>query len=188
MKILVDLDGVVADFNSAFARLLKRINPSIILDATAPDFPDCWNWPERYGYSKEDESKAWAEVKHSGVFWRSLFPYPNGYADVEHLNILQRTHEIYFVTSRPGVTAKRESEEWLRGMGFNGPTVIICDSHSKADFVQAVKIDMVIEDKPETLLDCNNTHTVLVRRPYNKGYWGYFNDTVDSVREAVRDV
>lgn len=189
MKILCDVDGVLADFNSGFARLLKRINPGVILDTTVSTFPDCWEWPQRYGYSKEDESRAWAEVKHSGVFWKLLFPFPNGYADVEHLNILQKTHDIYFVTSRPGPTAKRETEEWLQGRGFNNPTVIICDSHSKADFVQAVGVDIVVEDRPETLLNCSlDVQKILVRRPWNVGYWNYFNATADSVREGLHDV
>lgn len=180
---------MICDFNGGLARLLKRINPGVIVDTTASSFPDCWGWPTRYGYSKDDESRAWAEVRHSGLFWKSLFPLPNGYADLEHLNFMQKQHDIYFVTSRPGATAKRETEEWLRGHGYDNPTVVICDSTLKAKFVEAVGIQMVIEDKPETLLKMPfGVRTALVKQPWNKGYWGYFNATVESVREAVQHV
>jgi len=187
MNLLIDMDGVTSDFNSSMARLLKQINPMVKVDFTADDFPSCWEWPTHYGYSAADEQQAWTEIIHGGLFWRSLFPYATGNSDLIYLNSLQKKHDIYFVTSRPGVTAKWQSEEWLRAHGVANPTVVVTPKHaSKKLIVQAVDIKLVVEDKPETLLDLPlGVVTVLMKRPYNKAYWGTFERSVNSVKEGL---
>jgi uncharacterized HAD superfamily protein len=189
MVIACDIDGVVCDFNTGFAKVLKRINPQVKLDYLDPNFPTCWQWPQFYGYSNADEQMAWAEAKNSGVFWQSLFPYPTAWKDLEFLQSRRYFHDIYFVTSRPGRSAKQETEEWLKGHGFPSPTVVISSAHLKHKFCDAVGADVMIEDKPETLLDLNHhTQTMLIKRPYNVGYWDYFNKTGESVREVLDHV
>ena len=185
--IAVDLDGVLIDFNSGFAKVLKQVAPTVKLDVFDPRFPAVWGWPAHYGYTGDDEEKAWREVIHSSLFWKALFPYATAIADLEYLNQLQSKHDIYFVTTRPGDTAKQQSEAWLRGNGVDNPTVVICGA--KAAFCTAVHADIIIDDKPENLLNQSyKVQTALFKRPYNEGYWDYFNKTVSTVREALADV
>ena len=181
--ICVDLDGVVCDFNSAYTKLLMKINPTIKVDYLAADFPTEWDWDKAIGFTYADREAAWTEIKHSGLFWRSLFPYPTAWEDLSTLYDLRKQHDIYFVTARPGLTAKQESEEWLRGHGFPGATVII--AIEKELIVNAVKADCIIDDNPKNLLYQTNTKTILFKRPYNKLYWNSFNQTVTTVREAL---
>lgn len=185
--IVCDLDGCLVDFNSGFARLLKKINPTVKLDYFDSAFPAVWGWPKHYGYSAEDESKAWNEVCNSGLFWRSLHPYATAWDDLEFLQNISRKHDVYFVTTRPGDTAKDESQQWLIGHGFKLPTVII--SSDKQAFCAAVKANIIIDDKPDNLFGQPHfTKTALFRRPYNDEYDTAFSMNVNSYREALRDV
>lgn len=189
MNIACDLDGVLISFNDGFAKVLRNINPQVVCDTFDPSFPPIWAWPQSYGYSAADESAAWNEAKFSGLFWRSLFPYASAWKDLEYLDSLRSSNDIYFVTSRPGPTAKVETEDWLAGHGYPKPTVIISNSQRKKDFCYAAEIDVLVEDKPETLLDLPLTvKSVLIQRPYNAGYWGYFNVTASTVREGLSNV
>jgi len=127
------------------------------------------------------------EVRHDGLFWRSLFPYATAYADLELLQKLEPKHDLYFCTSRPGATTKQQSEVWLRAQGMQNPTVVV--SNNKTAFCAAIRADIIIDDLPENLLAQHLTvKQVLFRRPYNRGYHGYFSATVDSIREALSDV
>lgn len=185
-NILCDVDGILADWNSSFIKLLTSIEPKNV-DPWAADFPATWNWPKNMGFTEETIEKAWTEVKHSGMFWKSLHPYATAYEDLKFLNKIRQANDIYFVTQRPGKTAKVETEKWLSGRGFETPTVVICDR--KDLFCRAANVEIMIEDNPEKLLKAPpETVTALFKRPYNEGYWGYFNKTVSSVREALKDV
>lgn len=182
-----DLDGVLVDFNTGFAKLLKKINPQVQLDFMSTEFPVCWGWPQHYGYSPEDEEKAWIEAENSGMFWQFLHPYSTAHRDLELLNSLRDKHDIYFLTTRGGNTAKQESEAWLERYGFKSPTVVI--SGKKGEFCEAVGADILVDDKPGNLItQWTALQTALVRRPYNKSFWNYFSKTVDTVREALEDV
>lgn len=186
LSIACDLDGCLVDFNTGFAKLLKKINPTVKVDIFDASFPVTWGWPKHYGYTAEDQKKAWTEVENSGLFWRSLHPYATAWDDLEFLQNQSRKHDIYFVTSRPGKTAKDESEQWLVGHGFKLPTVII--SHDKQAFCAAVKANIIIDDKPDNLFGHNDVKTALFRRPYNDDFTTAFSMNVNSFREALKDV
>jgi hypothetical protein len=188
MRLIIDLDGVLVDFNTGFAKLLHKINPQVKMDYMDSVFPACWGWPHYYGYSVEDERRAWQEVTTNGVFWGALFPYETAYKDLVLLYELQnKKNEIYFVTSRPGITAKKQTEEWLYGHGFPGATVIICESNRKAQLAAAIQADVMVEDRPETLMDLPlTTKARMICRPYNISYVNYFGGKAfKSVREAL---
>lgn len=184
--IVADIDGCLCDFGGGFAKLLKKINPTVKLDPFDAGFPSIWGWPKAYGYTAEDEQKAWTEVCNSGMFWRSLHPYATAWDDLEFLQNNSRKHDIYFVTTRPGATAKDESEQWLVGHGFKLPTVII--SHDKQAFCASVKANIIIDDKPDNLFGHNDVKTALFCRPYNKDFREAFTMNVNSYREALKDV
>ena len=189
MRIAIDLCGVVAQFNLSFAQLLQRIQ-RVDVDIFASDFPKVWSWPEHYGWSTDTINRAWAEVKASGFFWKMLFPYPSAHEDLKFLESLKPKHEIYFITSRLGGTAKPETEEWLAARGITNPTVII--SSKKGLVCKGLEADVIIDDSPDNLLDVFgasiNTKCVLFNRPYNVGYRNYFWGTCDSIREGLKNV
>jgi len=189
MRIAIDLDGCLADFNLAFAQMLNRIEHKTI-DIYADAFPVVWHWPEHYGWQAETIEKAWTEVRESGFFWKLLFPYPTAQEDLKFLNSLRKEHEIYFLTNRVGKSAKIEAEEWLASRNFPYPTVVICAK--KGLFCKALDIDVIVDDSPDNLLDAYgasiNTKCILFKRPYNQGNWDHFPGTVTSIREALCSV
>lgn len=190
MKFAIDIDGVLADFNTGFAKILNWIEPRQV-DIYAPDFPNCWNWPQAYGWSEDALARAWTEAKNCGYFWKMLQPYSTFYQDIQSIDKLRNEgHEIYFITSRVGRTAKLETEQWLGERGMGMPTVIVT-SHAteKGEICRTLNIDWMIDDSPDVLLNVSrSTKTAMIARPWNVGYNGYFNKTVNSVREALADV
>lgn len=159
------------------------IQPQTKVDIYDPSWPSDWDWPEQTGYTPDTVGRAWTEVCNSGVFWRSLFPYPTAWEDLKFLSKLRDKHDIYFVTTRPGKTAKAESEVWLEAHGFLKPTVIIAQDKQK--FCAAVDIDIIVEDKPANLFGHDETiFPILFKRTWNSKYWNTFK-SVDSIREAL---
>ena len=52
MKIMVDLDGVLCDFNFAFAHLMNGVEYKDV-DLYSENFPAVWNWFPHYGWHPE---------------------------------------------------------------------------------------------------------------------------------------
>lgn len=191
MTLGIDLDGVLVDFDIAFAKILNRIEPKSV-DVYAKDFPNCWGWFEAYGWNADTIARAWTEAKSCGYFWKMLPPYPSFYEDIRLIDKLRNQgHEIYFITTRSGATAKLESEQWLSERGMGCPTVIMApNKEDKGAICRVLGVDWMIDDSPDVLLKMPIaiTKSAMVARPWNVGYNGYFNKTVSSVREALADV
>lgn len=184
MNLAIDIDGCLADFNTGYLKLLRRIRPGIKVDEFALNFPPTWQWPEYYGYTADEEKAAWAEIEASDNFWKNLHPYPTAYGDLEHLYKLSRKHDVYFLTHRRGRDAKWQTEQWLESQGFDRPTVVL--SGKKGEFCEAAAIDVIIDDKPGNLMtQWHDLKTVLFKRPYNMNYWTYFSRAADTIREGL---
>ena len=151
-KIGVDIDGILSNFFKSYEDLFVKIAGEDKFPARWPEaLPICWEWPQHYGYTNENASAVWAHIKSSKSFWKDLEPLPGA---IERMKQLQRLavsgHQIFFVTDRPGVNPKRQTEKWLYGRGFiEYPTVILASN--KATVVHALDLDMMIDDKPETV-------------------------------------
>ena len=177
MNFGIDLDGCLADFNSAYTKLLidesgeDRFPP----DRTPNTFPPVWFYEREFGYSKEVEEKVWTKIKSDPNFWYNLSPYYNAYDAFELLNDLDTSdHSIYFITHRGGVAPKQQTESWLINHGdFECPTVIIAGD--KTPLMEPLGLDFFIDDKPETIQDICKSNTkvtngglYILDRPYNK--------------------
>lgn len=117
-----------------------------------PTQPPCWEWPNHFGYTQEQEKQVWKQVWSDSSFWQSLDEEPYGSEAVNKLDKLAFSgHDIYFITNRSGVRAKLQTERWLEARGMYNPTVLV--TGDKIPVVRALKLDAYIDDKPETLIE-----------------------------------
>lgn len=165
----VDVDGVLANFNTGFIDLVIEVTGRDLFPPRPFDIPT-WNYPEHYGYTKEELEAVWGRIERSSGFWKSLPAYEDTINAVRYIREkFAMGADIYFVTSRPGLSAKIQTEEWLRTW-YLPPTVLI--SSAKGLCSRALKFDAYIDDRWENALDVSTTGalSVLMDRPWNREY------------------
>lgn len=174
MIIGCDIDGVLADFNSGFIRRTIQVTGRDLFPERPFDIP-MWNYPEHYGYTSKEVTAVWKNIKLDTNFWATL---PAFEGTMEFLFALEQRQDegdgIYFVTARPGVEAKHQTERWLRCHGFrNNPTVLI--SSAKGKCAEALDLDAYIDDRWENVVDVaggdlmtSRTQAYLLVRPWNR--------------------
>lgn len=164
----VDVDGVLANFNDGFIKLCVEVTGRDLFPTRPFDIP-CWNYPEFYGYTHEELTTVWETIEKSPTFWKSLPAYEDTINAVRYIREMYAIgSDIYFVTSRPGKSAKVQTEEWLRTWCLP-PTVLI--SSAKGLCSRALGFDAYIDDRWENALDVSTTgaRSVLMDRPWNRG-------------------
>ncbi len=170
IRLGVDIDGVLADFNTAFIQRVIDINGKDLFPPRPFDIP-IWDYPQHYGYTQQETSDAWSSIIRDSKFWQNLPPYAD---TIESLARLSTTviagHDVYFITSRPGVLAKLQTERWLKRHGFLlTPTVLI--SSMKGKCVSALQLDKYVDDRWENVIDVATTtgaEVYLLDRPWNQ--------------------
>ena len=163
MKLGIDIDGVLAEFNTAFKKFFPRIPDDFV--------PDVWDWPKKYGATDEEIEEAWDILRDSSDFWRRLSPYPEMAEQSKVINDLSADgHEIYFITAREGWCAKFETETWLRRHGIAFPTVILSSSgYRKGDICSALDLHAMLDDSLDNVRVISNVcRTYLLDRPWNQ--------------------
>lgn len=171
MRIGFDVDGVLADFNTSFIALVKKVTGRDLFPEGY--WPDTWDYPQSLGYTEAEVSAVWDVIKKGNVFWGRLSALP----DMDALFDWYDTHaffdhEIYFITSRMGKQVKRQSETWLERKLFllDTPTTLI--SSQKGEIAHALKLDYYIDDRAENILDVMSkspqTFAYLIDQPWNQ--------------------
>ena len=145
-------DGVLADFTKAFQQLTIEVTGRNLYLPTDAKDPPRWAWSEYRGYTAEEMGKVWDVIKTSDDFHLSLAEEPGCSTLRMLLPDLSRYHDIYFITSRPGDSAKWQTEMWLQlHLGIVLPTVLI--SSTKGLSCKALKLDVYIDDNYDYVLD-----------------------------------
>ena len=152
--IMFDVDGVLADFLAAYRRVEESLDQQ-------PTFEARWD-----AYLN---TNIWAYIKRSPAFWTTIPPLASAYT-FARINVLTYQYDVYFVTNRPGVTAKGQTERWLRERGVVNPTVII--SARKGDIAAALGAHFAIDDKAGNAIATSyispKTKSYLLDAPYNQ--------------------
>lgn len=178
-RIAIDLDGVLAEWNKPFAELLHAEGAKVPSWKPFED-PAKWHWPQTVATQAQVDA-AWANA--NDVWWQAL-PLHNDVTacdahgmEVRHLvQKLSALAEVSFVTARP--CGRAASIAWLTSkLGLIAPQVIHERQGDKAVLLAQMCLDMVIEDKADTLAQWTETEhfrgrrplAVLVNRSYNQG-------------------
>lgn len=167
MRIGFDIDGVLAAFVPRYQSLVIETDGRNLFHPGDDRDPPCWNWPELRGYSTEVMQQVWAHIAASPSFWYSLAPTHELRTFSLLLRDLEHRHDLYYIASRPGTTAKRQTEAWLqRQLSYDklqvAPTVLI--SSRKAEMARGLQLDCYIDD------NLDNAHSIGIGNPGTRSY------------------
>lgn len=191
MKLGIDVDGVICDFNSAYIDKVIAVTGRDLFPPRPFDIP-CWNYPESYGYTEAEVADVWNHIKADPLFWYRLPEYPETMAALHYLaeRVMRHEDDLYFITARPGVQAKAQTEDWLRAHlpAFVTPTVLITSHKGLA--AQTLGLDVYIDDRWENALSVASCHwsgqapgcqSLLLDRPWNR----HANERAHDVRRVT---
>jgi 5'(3')-deoxyribonucleotidase len=165
-----DIDGVLADWNAAYYKVLVGLTGKDLVSKEDRANPAVWYWPRHYGYTVEEEMAGYAETAKDPTFWQMLDAYPDA---EKFLEDIQQGDDIYFITTRPGVQSKAQTEIWFELWGYAHATVLLGQS-PKAKGLLAAGLDLThfIDDRAENCREVKlaspKTQVFLLDRNYNK--------------------
>ena len=165
LRIGFDLDGVLADFASAYyAMEVSLFGPDTKKRAVQPEDEEEPR-PGLDGASADPavnvlearrrREAVWALIKTMPQFWTMLRPTEEGAVKRIHELTLRRRWEVFFITQRPateGETVQRQTQRWLIAQGFDMPSVLVIGG-SRGAAAGALRLDYHVDDSPQNCLD-----------------------------------
>ena len=170
LRIGCDLDGVLADMDSALAHHAQQLfgpvpaiqnprpageeqgaTPSVRPEAVSGVAP----LSIRRRLTDRQHRLLWRRVRAIDGFWELLAETEPGVVSRLCLLASERRWEVIFLTKRPataGATAQVQSQRWLASKGFHLPSVFVV-SGSRGLIATALGLDVVIDDRPENCID-----------------------------------
>ena len=169
MRIAFDMDGVLADLHTVYARVAIELYPQLdraILGSAdvgasppegelAPAESDIPDPSTPVVVTDEQSSAIWARLTSTENFWTTLAEIEAGAIARIAKEAEARRWDVLFITSRPrslGATVQRQSQRWLEAKGFPLPSVFVVHG-SRGRIAQALALDAVIDDRPDNCLD-----------------------------------
>jgi hypothetical protein len=161
------MDGVLADFASAFHAVEDRLFPDTPgLSAGQPETEEAAAEPSGQPDAKPKEAEnphetrrrreaIWSGIRATPDFWTTLQPIDPGAVRRIHQLMLQHRWEVFFITQRPatdGDTVQRQTQHWLVAQGFDLPSVLVI-AGSRGAAAAALRLDYHVDDSPQNCLD-----------------------------------
>jgi uncharacterized HAD superfamily protein len=176
MRIGFDIDGVLVDFYTGYENMTRKVTGRDLFpkrgEGDNSPYPPVWDWPEHYGYSKSEMRRVWTHIKNDESFWKDLQPLPDFQLVRRLVQKKPAALDLYFITARPGATVKHQTEWWMWGQA-GLPTTILISEH-KGYIARALKLDVLVDDKPENISDVAHwspeTRLYLPDRDYNREF------------------
>jgi hypothetical protein len=165
LRIGIDIDGVLADFRSAFHTAAVR---SLHHDIEEPIDP------ESVGpLSPEDVRRVWDYIARTQNWWMDVPAYePEQIARLYSLARAARW-EVFFMTKRPpsaGDSVQFQTQWWIERFGFYLPAVMTVPG-SRGDIANGLRLDMIIDDQiincVEVISAASTKAILILRTPDN---------------------
>jgi hypothetical protein len=157
LRLGIDVDGVVADFRSAFRALAERELRIGTKDAEAD-------------LSKPDIERLWRTVGGLSNWWLDVPAYePDQLARLYERVRLSRW-EVFFMTSRPpsaGDSVQLQTQVWLERQGFFLPSVLTAPSGARGELARSLRLDLALDDRLVNCLEivsASNSKALMVLR------------------------
>jgi hypothetical protein len=145
LRIGIDIDGVLADFRSAFHAAARRclrhdIEDRADLESVGP-------------LSPEDVRRVWEHIAKTQNWWMDVPAYEPD--QIARLYSVMRAvgWEVFFMTKRPpsaGDSVQFQTQWWIERFGFYLPAVMTVPG-SRGDVANGLRLDMIIDDQ---LINC----------------------------------
>lgn len=164
MVIGLDIDGVVADFLSAFLKLLEtRLGNGPIATETIRSF----NFKDHPLLTEEVVWKCMEEVSYDPAFWENLSSLIS-LEDWSRLEELSRNAKLVFVTHRhvrETYSIHEVSSNWLRRHGISRP-VVYFTQEPKGKLIQDLGVRLFMDDRYENCQEVAENSQALVLMPH----------------------
>ncbi len=147
LRVGFDIDGVLADFRTAFETIARGIGGAPSGGAPEP--------PEGDRPSTRAIRRAWEIIARTPNWWTTLAPCEPG--QIARLYELSRRlkWEVVFMTRRPdsaGEAVQFQTQWWLERHGFYLPTVLTVPG-SRGELASALRLDVVVDDQLHNCVD-----------------------------------
>lgn len=168
MKLGFDIDDTLIDLRAhAFRLYNKKLSKNI--DMEAFHALQRVEIHELFGLSDAEGSTMWNNSLEDIYFTNC----PIFEGALETLRALQQEgHDIYYITSRPKQYCEK-TREWMIAQGFpveQGHFFCGMQDHEKVATIQALALDVYVDDKPAVLETLQNVETkvILKNQSYNQ--------------------
>jgi hypothetical protein len=159
LRLGIDVDGVVADFRSAFRALAERE-----LGAAAPD--------KEADLSKSHIDRLWRTVASIPNWWLEVPAYEPEQIARLYARVRQSRWEVFFMTSRPpsdGDSVQLQTQVWLERHGFFLPSVLTTPAGARGELARSLRLDLALDDRMvncmEVISASNSKAVMLLRDP-----------------------
>ncbi len=181
MKISFDIDGVLANFTTAFWHVLKELGHPVPPLGTEPTD---WGWT-CWGVTPALLTKGFQVISDTPNFWTKSYPYADNVSVLRRFLYEAKGQEIFFTTSRlvtKGFPVSLQTRTWLENQliwtssttYWNHLTILVVEkTSSKVELYKTLNITHSIDDYGPTIMECEsipNHKAILLDRPWNQEY------------------
>jgi hypothetical protein len=147
LRIGIDLDGVLADFRSAFRatamHCLRRDvdDPAAALEGTPGSLTD------------KDIRKVWDHIARTPNWWMEVPAFEPEQIARLYACTPASAWEVFFLTKRPasaGDSVQFQTQWWIERFGFYLPAVLTVPG-SRGDIANGLRLDLIVDDQ---LINC----------------------------------
>lgn len=141
IRIGIDVDGVIANFRTAFHAAAVRCLRRDVADSDDPESAG--------PLSPDDVRRVWEYIARTQNWWMEVPPYEPD--QIARLYSLTRAigWEVFFMTKRPpsaGDSVQFQTQWWIERFGFYLPAVLTVPG-SRGDIASGLRLDLIIDDQ-----------------------------------------
>jgi len=170
-RIMLDIDGVLADFVLAYTREAVKLgfleNPISTIDQPT------WSF-DGIGLTEAQGKEVWQYIDSQRFWWLEKLPSLMTAQQTDRIRALKYANELYFCTKRrapetASISIQYQTQAWLENTIGAGGMCVIPSMH-KGEVAKALRITHAIDDRPENVVEIAKTvsETYMFTRRYNE--------------------